>query len=306
MFDRLPSIPSQSIQLPLLVQKEVSVTVKREDLIHPFVSGNKYRKLKYNLIKAREEDQDKLLTYGGAYSNHIAATAYAGKLANIQTVGVIRGDELASVWRKNPSLRFAHQNGMQLEFVSRKTYREKEHPALQGYLKQKYGRFYELPEGGTNPLAVQGCGEILTQADMEFNVVCSCVATGGTLAGLINSAAAHQQVLGFQVLKGNFLRSDIRNFTKNENWRLITSYHFGGYAKISESLVGFMNNFKDETGIQLDPIYTAKLFFGLFDMIKNDHFPPGTSILAVHTGGLQGIAGMNAVLKKKLLPMIKV
>ena len=280
--------------------------VKREDLIHPFISGNKYRKLKYNILDAKQKGLDTILTFGGAYSNHIAATAYAGNLFGIKTIGVIRGEELSQNWMLNPTLSQAHRHGMDFKFISREAYRRKTETSFLELLEKELGPYYLIPEGGTNSLAVKGCEEILTPEDKDFNVLCSSVGTGGTLAGIINSSLHYQRIIGFPSLKGDFLKKDIRNFTAKENWEINTNYHFGGYAKVSEALIGFINYFKDKTNIPTDPIYTGKLLYGILDLVKNDYFKPGTKILAIHSGGLQGIAGMNLVLKKKNLPLIKV
>ncbi|WP_299549408.1 pyridoxal-phosphate dependent enzyme [Seonamhaeicola sp.] len=283
----------------------VELYVKREDKIHPFVSGNKYRKLKYNLLEARSLGHDTLLTFGGAYSNHIAAVAYAGKLFNFKTIGVIRGDELKGKVDDNETLRFARSNGMQFEFVSRAIYRTKADAGFLTGLNEFFGNFYLVPEGGTNDLAVKGCEEILTETDAGFDYICSAVGTGGTISGLINCSKPGQQVLGFPALKGDFLKEDISKFVSKTNWDLITDYHFGGYAKINEALITFINKFKTEHNIPLDPVYTGKMMFGIFDLIEKGFFKKGTKILAIHTGGLQGIEGMNAVLKKKHLPIIE-
>ncbi len=296
---------NQFLDLSILKEKNIILALKREDLLHPYVSGNKYRKLKYNLQAAKENGVGTLVTFGGAFSNHIAAVAYAGKEWGIKTIGVIRGEELKENWYQNQTLVQAHKNGMEFKFVSRQVYREKDTAAFIAQLKKQLGDFYLVPEGGTNALAVKGCEEILVEADREFDIICTCVGTGGTIAGLINSSFEHQKVLGFSALKGDFLLDVISEITSKDNWRLITDYHFGGYAKITEELVRFINDFKSETGIPLDPIYTGKMLFGLFHMIKNDNFVSGTKILAVHTGGIQGIHGMNSVLKKKKLPLLE-
>lgn len=274
-------------------------------MLHPFISGNKYRKLKYNLLAAQEQGYDTLLTFGGAYSNHIAAVAFTGKERGMMTIGIIRGEELHDNWQGNPTLEHAYSNGMRFKFVSRQTYKEKESSEFILKLKQQFGDFYLVPEGGTNALAVKGCEEILTEQDAEFDFICTCVGTGGTVAGLINSSHEHQRVFGFSALKGDFLNKTIAEITTKDNWRLMTYYHFGGYAKVSLELIQFINRFKTDTGIPLDPIYTGKMLFGLFDMIKNDNFAKGTKILAIHTGGIQGIVGMNTVLKKKNLPLLE-
>ncbi|RED47914.1 1-aminocyclopropane-1-carboxylate deaminase/D-cysteine desulfhydrase [Seonamhaeicola aphaedonensis] len=283
----------------------VELYVKREDKIHLFVSGNKYRKLKYNLLEAKNKGHDTLLTFGGAFSNHIAAVAYAGKMYGFKTIGIIRGEELKSNLHKNKTLSFANSNGMQFEFVTRELYRNKTSDDFKKHLSEFFGDFYLIPEGGTNHLAVKGCEEILTQADKEFDYVCSAVGTGGTISGLINCSKPSQQVLGFPALKGDFLKEDISKFVTKTNWDLITNYHFGGYAKINQELVAFINKFKTDNAIPLDPVYTGKMLFGIFDLIKKGFFKRGTKILAIHTGGLQGIEGMNLVLKKKGLPIIK-
>jgi 1-aminocyclopropane-1-carboxylate deaminase len=279
--------------------------IKREDLIHPFVSGNKFRKLKYNLLQAKAENQQTLLTFGGAFSNHIAAVAFAGKENGFRTIGIIRGEELTGKIAENPTLQFAQNCGMQLEFVTRETYRDKSEVAFLDDLHQKYGRFYTIPEGGTNELAVKGCEEILTEDDAQFDYVCTCVGTGGTIAGLINSVLSHQKVLGFPALKGDFLQNEIRIFAKeNPNWELITDYHFGGYGKVNQELISFINAFYKENNIPLDPIYTGKMVFGVIDLIEKNYFPKNSKILLLHTGGLQGISGMNLKLKNKHLPTI--
>ncbi|MER3373982.1 MAG: pyridoxal-phosphate dependent enzyme [Allomuricauda sp.] len=299
-------VPNQKVDGPLLDEKEVTLNIKREDTIHPLISGNKYRKLKYNLLEAQTQGQKTLLTFGGAFSNHVAAVACAGHEQGFQTIGVIRGEELEGSWPNNPTLQRAHEHGMRFHFVSRSAYRQKNEADLLQKLKDRFGAFYLIPEGGTNELAVKGCTEILSGEDSAFDFICCSVGTGGTVAGLINSIQPNQTVLGFPALKGDFLKADIRTFAQNERWQLITEYHFGGYAKVTPALVQFINDFKKGTGIPLDPIYTGKLLFGIFELIKQDFFPKRTQILAIHTGGLQGIKGMNQVLEQKKLPLLDV
>ena len=292
---------SINIQFP----NAISLTIKREDLIHPFVSGNKFRKLKYNLLQAKAENKTTLLTFGGAFSNHIAAVAYAGKEQGFNTVGIIRGDELLDKIEENPTLRFAQENGMKFEFVSREEYRLKNENSFIEKLKDKFGDFYLVPEGGTNELAIKGCEEILTKEDSGFNYVCCAVGTGGTISGLINSSLPNQKILGFPALKGDFLQDEIRIFAKKDNWNLISDYHFGGYGKINLELIEFINTFFEETKVPLDPIYTGKMVFGVIDLIGKNYFPAHSKILLIHTGGLQGIDGMNIKLKQKKLPILK-
>jgi 1-aminocyclopropane-1-carboxylate deaminase len=188
---------------------------------------------------------------------------------------------------------------MIFEFVSRENYNDKIKPEFITRLEEKFENFYLLPEGGTNELAIQGCEEILINADTEFDFVCCAVGTGGTISGIINCSKPSQQVLGFPALKGDFLTEDIRKFAKNSNWKLITDYHFGGYAKVSEELIVFINEFHQKYKIPLDPIYTGKMVFGVMDLIEKNWFPDNSKILVIHTGGLQGIAGMNNLLRQK-------
>ena len=283
---------------------QVKLVLKREDQIHSDVSGNKYRKLKYNLEESKKQGYKTLLTFGGAFSNHISATAAAGEEFGFKTIGIIRGEELKRKIELNPTLNFAQHCGMNFKFVTRETYRKKTSSQFIEELKSEFGDFYLIPEGGTNALAIKGCEEILNDSDGTFDYICCAVGTGGTISGLINCSKPSQQILGFPALKGDFLKEDIGNFVQKTNWKLITGYHFGGFAKINEELISFINEFKNAQCIPLDPIYTGKLMFGLFDLITKGFFPKGSIILAIHTGGLQGIEGMNKNLKAKGLPLI--
>ena len=295
-------IQTDKIQLK---NKSVKLYIRREDLIHPIISGNKYRKLKYNILKAIEEEQTTLLTFGGAYSNHIAALAFVGLQNNLKTIGIIRGEELKNKVDKNPTLQFAKECGMEFEFISRESYREKHTNDFIENLKSKLGSFYLIPEGGTNELAIKGCKEILSTSDFEYDYICCAVGTGGTISGIINKSKKYQKVLGFSDLKEDFLEKDIRKFAKNNNWDLIRDYHFGGYGKFNLELITFINQFYKENGILLDPVYTGKLVFGVMDLIDKNYFPENSKILMIHTGGLQGINGMNLKLKQKGLTLIE-
>lgn len=295
-----------SINKKIELSKEYNVElyIKREDKIHPFISGNKYRKLKYNLKEAQKLGYNTLLTFGGAYSNHIAAVAAAGKEFGFNTIGIIRGEELFDKINKNPTLQFAKSQGMQFKFVSRSSYREKESDSFLSILIEEFGDFYLIPEGGTNQLAVKGCEEILTTEDTKFDYICCAVGTGGTISGLINSSKSHHKILGFPALKGDFLSTNISKFVTKNNWELITDYHFGGYAKVNKQLIDFINQFKYTYNIPLDPVYTGKLMFGVIRMIEANYFTKNAKILVIHTGGLQGISGMNKRLIEKELPLI--
>lgn len=294
----------QEIHFSQIKRKDISLFIKREDLIHSEISGNKYRKLKYNLLEAKKLKKSTLLTFGGAFSNHILATSVAGKLSRFKTIGIVRGEELGKNLKEtlenNKTLKQAHQNGMKLHFVSRQEYRQKNTIRFLEKLKDKFGDFYLIPEGGTNCLAVRGCQEILSLETKKFDVICISVGTGGTISGIINSAKNHQKVIGFPALKGDFLNDEIKKYTlQHNNWELITNYHFGGYAKTSDELISFINQFKKETNVPLDPIYTGKMVFGVVNLIKNNYFAVGSKILMIHTGGIQGVKGMNAILKRK-------
>lgn len=290
----------------LFKKNNVSLYVKREDRLHKYVSGNKFRKLKYNILEAKEQRKEVLLTFGGAYSNHISATAYAGKIHGFKTIGVIRGDELgkdlATTLARNATLKFASDNGMRFYFVSRSRYRNKMDVNFVAELKDVFGDFYLIPEGGTNELAIKGCEEILTKEDSEFDYICCAVGTGGTISGIINSIQPHQKILGFPALKGDFLHEEIEKLiNKQADWKLITDYHFGGFAKINEELVRFINSTKAKYGLALDPVYTGKMLFGITDLIAKNYFPKESKVLLIHTGGLQGIKAMNQKLRKKKL-----
>lgn len=267
---------------------DLRLDIKRLDLIHPLISGNKFYKLKNNIRFALDQGYQALLTFGGAYSNHIAATAAAGQLLGLPSIGIIRGDELAQQ-ALNPTLQQAQANGMQLHFVSRSDYRRRHETEYQQQLKQHFPHAYLIPEGGTNALAIEGCRDILSPSDLEnYDVICCAVGTGGTLSGLIDASHSRQTVLGFPALKGDFLHHEIHQWTTKTNWQLIQDYHFGGYAKTTAELLAFIEQFEYRYGVPLEPIYTGKMMFGLMDLIQQDYFPKSTRILVIHSGGLQG------------------
>ncbi len=295
----LPS-PIQAIQAESLIEAGIHLYIKRDDLIHKAVSGNKWRKLKYNLAEAQKNDKSTILTYGGAFSNHIYSVAAAGKVLDFPTIGIIRGEENNG---SNPTLSFARSCGMKLYFVSRNDYRDKT-KALE-LIDESLDDCYVLPEGGTNGFALPGCGEIVEEVRQQWkgslpDYWCLSCGTGGTMAGILTKINQEDgTVLGFSALKGDFHQNDIqRLLEKNEwsisdDWSIQTDYHFGGYARHQPALIDFINDFKRQHQIQLDPIYTGKLFYGIFDLVKKGYFKRGTKILAIHTGGLQGIAGFN-------------
>lgn len=284
MFDHIAqSIPYQQIKI-----HDFEIKVKRLDLVHPHISGNKFFKLKYNLLEAQQQGYKKLLTFGGAYSNHIAATAYAAQLFGFESLGIIRGDELANK-PLNATLSTAQQFGMQLQFVTRETYRQKQSFEYLAQLQHEYPDAYVIPEGGSNALAIQGCTEILSDADREnFDLICCAVGTGGTIAGLIEASAAQQHVLGFSALKGDFLSRELQQLTEKRNWHITDQYCCGGYAKTTAELLQFIRNFEQQYDMPLEQIYTGKMLLGLTDLIQHGAFPKQHRILLIHSGGLQG------------------
>lgn len=294
MQDIATDSPLQYLPDPFPEPVPIHLFVKRDDQLHPLVSGNKWRKLKYNLLAAEAGGYGTLLTFGGAYSNHLYATAAAGQAFGFQTIGIVRGDELANAPR-NRTLAFCEAGAMRLHFVSRTDYRYKDEPDFRAELTTRFGRCYVLPEGGTNDLAIRGTAEIMPEIVRQSGqapdyVACS-VGTGGTVAGLAQTAPPATTVLGFWALKGASqlpaVWLDVSG-TPAGRLRLIDTYHFGGYAKTMPELLNFIRAFEHRTGVLLDPIYTGKLFYGIYDLARQGYFPNGATIVALHTGGLQG------------------
>jgi 1-aminocyclopropane-1-carboxylate deaminase len=291
---QLPS-PLQEIHDPLFSERGVRVSVKRDDLIHPLLGGNKWRKLKYNLLAARQRGDRRLLSFGGARSNHIHALAAAGNLYGFETVGVIRGEPRLPL---NPTLSFAAAKGMQLYYLDRKTWRRKTDADIQDDLHNRFAPFFQLPEGGSNGVALQGCrelaGEIIAAQDTVDVIAVAC-GSGGTLAGIAAALDRRVHVQGFSVLKDN---GSVRRASQGLldeagirpacHWSINSDYHLGGYAKRTPELLRFIGEFEQRHGIRLDPVYTGKLMLGLYDLVRQGHYPRGTDIVAVHSGGLQG------------------
>ena len=280
--------PVEEIFDPLFDEKQVRLFVKRDDMIHPFISGNKWRKLKYALQAARNENKSRLITFGGAYSNHLVATACAGAKFGFQTTGIVRGEPV-----NNPSLMLCKLFGMNLQFVSREAYKDK------GKLSEEYGKSQEdayfIPEGGAGEAAVRGCSELVEELPETYQHIFCAAGTGTTAAGIL--AGLKQRQLSSQlhvvpVLKnGGFLEAEIAKLVASETQQLQLhlDYHFGGYAKTTEQLLTFIKEFASKTGILLDQVYTGKMLFAIYDLVNQDHFAPGTKILAIHTGGLMGL-----------------
>ncbi|MBI3772054.1 MAG: 1-aminocyclopropane-1-carboxylate deaminase/D-cysteine desulfhydrase [Gammaproteobacteria bacterium] len=288
-------LPLQKISESWFERFDIRLWMLRADLVHPIVSGNKWFKLKYNLQTAQVAGHDTLLSFGGAYSNHIHALAYAGRKLGFKTIGVIRGEAHEFL---NPTLQFATEQGMQLMYLDRVSFRRKYEPELVRKLHDCFGDFYLVPEGGSNALAVLGCRELVSEINEPFDVLACACGTGGTLAGIISGLEGHHQALGLAVLKGgDFLRDEVRGLLReaggavHENWTINHDYHLGGYARMPLALEQFIRGFDVRHGIRLDPVYTGKLMFGLYDLIAKGGFKRGTTIVALHSGGLQGGEG---------------
>jgi 1-aminocyclopropane-1-carboxylate deaminase len=284
--------PVKEIYDDLFDRVGISVYVKHEELNHPTVSGNKWWKLKYNLERAKNLNYDTVLTFGGAYSNHVYATAAAASEYGFKSIGVIRGEETRPL---NSTLTFASACGMQLHYISREAYRIKKHAPFLDELKNKWGHFYLIPEGGTNDLAVKGCAEFASEKlNFDFDYLCLPVGTGGTLAGMVAGLPESKSVIGFAVLKGgDFLKDDVRELVKKfsdreySNWSIQTDYHFGGYARFTPKLMQFISRMEQQHHLRLDHVYTGKLMAGVYDLIEKSYFKRGSRVLILHTGGLR-------------------
>jgi len=288
-----PSILTK-IDDPLLAQYQIELWMKRDDLLHPIISGNKWRKLKYSLDHALSLGADTLISMGGAYSNHLHALAYTGKALGLKTKGFIRGEQPETL---NSTLYELQNWGMGIKFVSRSDYR---------LLRQYKGGHdlpglkpfqYWLPEGGAQALALKGVAELVKEIDVFYDILCAPCGTGATLAGMIDAAPDRVSVIGFAALKNaEFLQTDVESLLPRPctNWRINHNYHFGGFAKTSAGLMAFIADFEYKTGIPLEPVYTGKMMYALYDLIAKHTFKPGQRIIAVHTGGLQGKRGFSA------------
>ncbi len=284
---RLPS-PVEELHDDLLARHGIRLHMKRDDLIHPEIPGNKWRKLRYNLSAAADLGHDTLLTFGGAYSNHIRATAAAGYYFGFSSIGVIRGEEHIPL---NPSLAYAAGRGMRLTYLDRATYRRKHSTETVKALHEQFGEFYLLPEGGSNEPAAQGCAEIPREIDLNFDVICCPSGTGGTLAGIAAGLRDGQRAIGFSVLKGGqFLGAEVNRLQRQAfgsnsgNWTIEHDFHCGGFAKKSPELQAFIDAFEERHGLTLDWVYVAKMMYGIFALAQRGVFEPGTRVVAVITG----------------------
>ncbi len=287
---RYDPTPIVELKVSELERSGVRLLVKCEYLNHPFISGNKWWKLKYNLEEAARHKHHTLLTFGGAYSNHIYATAAAANELGLKSIGIIRGEEVLPL---NHTLAFAESCGMKLHYISREVYRLKAEETFIQKLHSQFGDFYLLPEGGTNELAGKGVAEFgaILINEVDFDYLCLPVGTGGTMAGFVHGMNGRKNILGFSVLKGGgFLNDEVKRWLRDsiDNWSIVEDYHFGGYAKTTDELIKFIDVFEKQHQLPLDQVYMGKMMFGVFDLIQKGSFKKGSTVLALHTGGLQG------------------
>jgi 1-aminocyclopropane-1-carboxylate deaminase len=283
--------PIHEVRHPLLDDNGIYLYLKRDDLIHPVISGNKWRKLKYLLKKARDEKKEHLVTFGGAFSNHLLATAAAGAQFGFKTTGMVRGEDVV-----NEHLFLCRLYGMELIFVDRESYRDK--PILFAkYFGSNTNAFF-IDEGGASPEGAQGCTELMDELMETYDhLFCAC-GTGTTAAGIINGINNNYLETEFHAVpvfkNGGFMAAEIDKYLiKPSVYQLHTDYHFGGYAKTTPELINFIKQFVATTGILIEPVYTGKMLYAIFDLAAKDKFKPGSKILAVHTGGIWGLLGMK-------------
>jgi 1-aminocyclopropane-1-carboxylate deaminase len=305
-FFTMPSVSYNRLTHQTCASNDVIVDIKRLDLLHPHINGNKGYKLKYNVLKALEEGHKTIITFGGAWSNHIYATAAAGREFGIKTIGIIRGEEPKEF---STTLQFAREQGMQLVFVSRLDYEDKNTEEFKAWLHDQFGSFHLVPEGGSNYYGINGCMEILSASDkLNYDIIaCSC-GTGATLAGLVLSAKTQQKIIGFSALHGGeFLHAEVLKHIEYtlmnkelaeefaSQFNIETRYHFGGYGKWNDELLEFIQSMRQSHDLPLDQVYTAKAFYGLLDRIEKKEIAPASRVLFLHTGGLQGTASITTV-----------
>jgi 1-aminocyclopropane-1-carboxylate deaminase len=296
-------ITIKTIHSELLKEKRVALDIALLDSIHPSFGGNKWFKLKYNIAEAKRRGAKAIVTFGGAYSNHIYATAAACMAYGIPCIGFIRGEDAD---RNNSTLSKAISFGMQVEFLSRLDYAEKDTELFEYELHEKFGAIYIIPEGGANFFGINGCMEILKEIKNEYDTILISCGTGTTLTGIVLSAAPHQQIIGFAPMKGGaYLKESIQynlnDFLGNnevvtelmQNVTIIDTYHFGGFAKVNDTLRQSKKELEQIFGFELDYVYTAKMFYGFFEMLQNGKINENQRLLAIHTGGLQGNKGFE-------------
>jgi 1-aminocyclopropane-1-carboxylate deaminase len=283
--------PVQQINDKLFDERGLKVFIKRDDLIHPIISGNKWRKLKYSLKRAKAENKDHLVTFGGPYSNHLLATAAAAAKFGFKSTGIVRGESVS-----NDTLFLCRLHGMNLLFTDRESYRDKQ-ALLHKHFADNRDAFF-IDEGGASPESAKGCSELVDELTETYDhIFCAC-GTGTTAAGIINGLRNNNiktTFHGIPVFKnGGFIKAEIDRFlSAPADYQLHTGYHFGGYGKTDKSLIAFIKQFVASTGILIEPVYTGKMMYALYDLARENYFKPGSQILAIHTGGIWGLLGMK-------------
>jgi 1-aminocyclopropane-1-carboxylate deaminase len=298
----IPS-PLQQVKTSFSTEFEIDLWLKRDDLIHPEVSGNKWRKLKLNIERFKHGKYEKILTFGGAFSNHITATAAICKALNIPCIGIIRGDELTP--ESNFTLKRAADQGMELVFVSRQDYKARYEKYYHNLLRNQYGNVLIVEEGGANFYGVMGVNELTTEVEKEPDFWVTAIGTGTTSAGLL-LGSNKAKVIGVPVFKdGGFIREEIREYLlyagltdeeiqeKMDQLILATDYGFGGYGRYTKELIDFINDTYTEITVPFDQVYTGKMFYALKALIQKGSIPQKSSVYALHTGGLQGLLSIK-------------
>lgn len=279
------NVPLEKLDLRFFTHTKIEINILRTDLLHPIISGNKWYKLKHNILQANKENKTTILSFGGAYSNHLHALAYSGHMMNIETIGIVRGEEVS-----NATLLDCKRWGMQLIFVDRQQYRNRNEKEYIAYWQKKFPMAYIVPEGGGNALGVLGATEILQNINLDKikNIVCP-VGTGTTLAGILACVPKHVKVWGVAAIKnGAYLKDAIKQYTMNNHFTLLTEYHFGGFAKTNFILNEFVTSFLKTTLVPLDKVYNAKAMFALVELYNKNVIDNNSNTLYIHTGGLQG------------------
>jgi 1-aminocyclopropane-1-carboxylate deaminase len=313
-IENIPEIVIENLPDELCSKYGVTLDVMRLDQVDANLSGNKWFKLKYNLIHAHALNYKCLLSFGGYYSNHLHALAAAGHRFGFETIGVVRGEEPTTY---GPTLQDLLDYGMRLKFVPRESYRNKTNEQFLSSLKEEFGDFFLIPEGGSNVLGVKGCTEIVSNlwsnpSRAPDYIVMGC-GTGATLAGVILGAQGRCKVFGISALKGaQYLEQNVLNLmtefgeyegvkllVPNDSWQMLHDYHFGGFAKLTPELVHFMDKFTAGSGLPLEPVYVGKTLYAVHDLIRKAVIPAASRVLFIHTGGLQGVRGMAALMQKQ-------
>ncbi|WP_371188009.1 1-aminocyclopropane-1-carboxylate deaminase/D-cysteine desulfhydrase [Thalassotalea maritima] len=296
------SSPLQPINLPEFSRHQLNVYIKRDDLIHPIISGNKWRKLKYNILAAKQQGASSIISFGGAYSNHIHVLAYACNQQKIGCIGVIRGEPH---YANNFTLQWAQHWGMKLHFVDRQTYRLRQEKDFQQQLLQQYPSAFLVPEGGSNQQALIGVGEVIAEIDntIKSDYLLTPVGSGGTIAGLIKADNNRKKIIGVSVLKQDgYLEQEINQLldadeqtpsAKFNNWHLVNDQHLGGYGKFSQADAIAISELSKRLTVPLEPIYSGKMMLAFMNLVKQGYFPAGATIVLLHTGGIQGLGGLH-------------